>query len=170
MLRNGNEKDLQELNTDITDTNTISNAIYIDSSPTPGLSPLSSHDLTGQSCRPDIIRIHRPITDYRNQLNELEGRRLRELLAATRGLSAEKTLTYNTEEEGKMMAGYRDVIGARFEYRFRTFIDMSKKLSPFIELCEHDRMNLIKYGCLDLFGLRSIANYDHCTGTWTYIM
>ncbi|CAG2172125.1 unnamed protein product [Oppiella nova] len=115
-------------------------------------SELTSDSHSSEELSLSVIPVHRPLMDYRNQFNELEGKKLWELLTATQILNDRKTLTYDTNDD--KMNNSQEMAGNRFEYRFMSYIQMSKRLSAFNDLCENDRMALIKGGCFDLTTIR----------------
>ncbi|CAG2115857.1 unnamed protein product, partial [Medioppia subpectinata] len=111
-----------------------------------------------------LNRPRRPLTDYGNQLNELEGRRLTELLNAMHIYT--ETVVPVTEFAVKS----NNVMTFQIEARICSLIKMAKNLTAFNELCENDRISLIKHGCLDMFYLRCVPDFDYQDNHWTFTM
>jgi hypothetical protein len=88
---------------------------------------LMSSTISGERAL-SIIPVHRPLMDYKNQLNELEGYRLSELLTATTVFT--ETCLGHTHNE----LGVNDrelLIAPRFERQVRNMIQMCKGLTHF---------------------------------------
>ncbi|CAG2116945.1 unnamed protein product [Medioppia subpectinata] len=94
-----------------------------------------------------LNRPRRPLTDYGNQLNELEGRRLTELLNAMHIY----TETVVPVTEFAVKNNY--VMASQLDARVYSLIKMAKNLTAFNELCENDRKHKYhsdKSGCVQL--------------------
>ncbi len=48
----------------------------------------------------------------------------------------------------------------------KRIIRMTKKISPFISMCQEDQIALLKGGCTELMILRSVINYNPDKNTW----
>jgi hypothetical protein len=120
------------------------------------------HIPEGQSL--SVIPIHRPLMDYRNQFNELEGNKLQELLSAAQVFAERATIHTSDEISFQYMIDYTMI--ARFDRQLKCAIKMCKMLTEFKSLCENDRISLIKYGLFELFFIRSIINYDTKQQYW----
>ncbi|CAG2168620.1 unnamed protein product [Oppiella nova] len=113
---------------------------------------------------PVIPFVDRPIADHRNQLNELEGYRLQELVSVFGDLS-------HPLESVSVSVIYREVyetIGTKLEQLMLNVIKICQKLSTFTSICEEDRMSLIKYGCIDLSYMWLIPKLDYYQDHWKF--
>ncbi|CAG2169946.1 unnamed protein product [Oppiella nova] len=118
---------------------------------------------------PSVVAIDRPLMDYRNQFNECEGSRLQELLSGT---SVYVELSQLPFPLANRIDGHRlyDAIANKFARFVLTLTQMCRKLSAFNQLCENDRISLVKYGSFDLYILRSIPFFDTGANSWTFIL
>ncbi|CAG2099952.1 unnamed protein product [Medioppia subpectinata] len=102
------------------------------------------------------MSILRPITDYNNTFNEIEGMKLCELLNAS-------TVFKNNEikwtEESRQTEAIK-LIANDWEQTTYNIIKMSKKLRHFGDMCAEDQLALIKYGCLEMSCIRQASAYD----------
>ncbi|CAG2167282.1 unnamed protein product, partial [Oppiella nova] len=57
-----------------------------------------------------------------------------------------------------------------YNREIQNLISLSKNLNTFQDLCENDRIALIKYGCTDIICLRSVAYYNQPNEYWTLVM
>ncbi len=48
----------------------------------------------------------------------------------------------------------------------KRIIRMTKKIVPFISMCQEDQIALLKGGCTELMILRSVINYNPDKNTW----
>ncbi|CAG2119841.1 unnamed protein product, partial [Medioppia subpectinata] len=107
-----------------------------------------------------VMPVYRPLTDYRNQLNELESSRLQELLWAT---SAVKLSPMNLHELRSGM-----MLFLKMDEHTRKMIKMCKRLAAFNTMCEHDKLCLIKHGCVALFYMTMVPNYNPVQDCWAF--
>ncbi|CAG2105336.1 unnamed protein product [Medioppia subpectinata] len=159
----GIELDTDSQHTDLESfIDTISDLIDIG---TPGSSS-SEHPVViyGQEL---VLSVDRPVQDYRNQLNELEGLKLGQLLSATAVLSAGQiapdALAFVTE--------VHDNLGTRCWFLNSHVSLLSQIFHNFIQLnclCDGDKWSLKKHGFLQLFVLRCVPNYDPAYRSWTF--
>ncbi|CAG2103618.1 unnamed protein product [Medioppia subpectinata] len=114
------------------------------------------------------ITICTPLTDYRvAHFNELEGNRLRELLLASRIFVEQPGLNNQTA----LLLREHDVIrviGQRFMHQITRLVHMFRNITAFSNVCENDRISLIKYGFLELFIMRALPHYDCRRDHWIY--
>ncbi|CAG2169039.1 unnamed protein product [Oppiella nova] len=116
-----------------------------------------------------VIPISRPTTDHTYVFNELEGFKLTELFGATEIFSE----TLSVVSVTSMARDYADlvrVLSYKIDEQVMRAIRMSKKLQTFNNICETDRISLLKQGSLELYLIRSVAYYDSAEDHWTYNM
>ena len=104
-----------------------------------------------------MVPIARPITDYRNTFNELEGNKLTELLNAT---SVMQSLAASITSQATNLLEVCQVMGLKCEQDIRDCIKMSKRLTGFNTIREDDKYVLMKHTSLGLSCLRSVIIYD----------
>jgi len=114
-------------------------------------------DTNEQTSQLSVVPLFRQIPDYKG-FNDLETNRLSELLSATNvfkyPLSTKNIIKITNFSEG-MRLGF--VI---FDKYVKNLIKFTKNINPFIDLCENDRIALLKYGCMDLIVMRDILHYS----------
>ncbi|CAG2165906.1 unnamed protein product [Oppiella nova] len=112
-----------------------------------------------------LVPISRPLTDYQNQFNELEGNRLQEVLFAMNSIREPINTTIRGEitdiKECEIM------INKLYAKEIQNFVKMSSSLSDFKSLCGSDQIALIKYGSIEIQNVRSGSFYDLQTESWT---
>ncbi|CAG2175506.1 unnamed protein product, partial [Oppiella nova] len=106
-----------------------------------------------------VIPMCKTLTDY-NGINQLESRRIDELLVATNVFNTE--LSDNIVEIRDPNEGFR-VTNQKYEQGIQTIVDFTKRLDGFQKLCLEDKISLVKYGCLELNFLRSLPYFDEQT-------
>ncbi|XP_054169197.1 nuclear hormone receptor HR96-like [Oppia nitens] len=112
-----------------------------------------------------MIAIMRPLSDYYNNFNELEGSKMNELFAAVNNirepkpnrLVSEVTDIYNLQTSA---------ITLRFQRQVANLTKFTKNLTGFREICEDDQIALVKYGCVEMLNMRSILFYDSENDLW----
>ncbi|CAG2108760.1 unnamed protein product [Medioppia subpectinata] len=109
----------------------------------------------------------RPLTDYRNQFNELEGNKLQQLLAATNTFVDSGGRAYTTSLSSILGMSHRPNLLQR---HMRRLTKMCQNLTEFNNICESDKIALMSYGSIDLFCMRSLPNYDYTHESWTFVM
>ncbi|CAG2178211.1 unnamed protein product [Oppiella nova] len=112
----------------------------------------------GQSV--SVTPIYRPLMDYRNQLNDLESSKLRELLTATDSIRVWPVTAWEVRNNWVMFY--------KINEQTMKMIQMSKRLSAFNSLCENDRISLIKYGCFALYYMSIVPNYNTDKDCWSF--
>ncbi|CAG2099951.1 unnamed protein product [Medioppia subpectinata] len=111
-----------------------------------------------------IVSINRPITDYNNNFNAIEGNRLTELLSASNSLKISYGSVVSVADT------YIDAMSAlccNVEEMVIKSIEMSKNISLFSELCVNDQISLMKYGSIQVTYLRNITGFDPNTNQLT---
>ena len=104
-----------------------------------------------------VLTIIRPITDYNNNFNEMEGLRLSELLSAANALNIPTgKLVFNTIGSYERL----EAIVRNWELLTHKLIQLSKLLTQFNDICSDDQIALIKYGCIEMCCLRQTVAYD----------
>ncbi|CAG2166426.1 unnamed protein product [Oppiella nova] len=104
------------------------------------------------------------LTDY-NGINQLESRRIDELLVATNVFNTE--LSDNVVEIRDPNEGFR-VTNQKYEQGIQTVVDFTKRLDGFQKLCLEDQISLVKYGCLELNFLRSLLYFNKQTQEYRF--
>ncbi|XP_054169174.1 uncharacterized protein LOC128966351 [Oppia nitens] len=106
------------------------------------------------------VCIDRPLTDYNNNFNELEGNRITELL------NAMKTFKKPFGPIVSQTNTYRESLCAYSEHLEQVIIKLgviSKCLQLFNSINLNDQIALIKYGSIEISCLRSIIGYNDDT-------
>ena len=103
-----------------------------------------------------IVAISRPITDYRNNLTEIEGNYLTELLNATKILKT--PYGSMTSEATTFIDAMHVLIGARAS-DIRRYYQMSKNLIGFKNICRSDQFSLLIPGFVESFFMRNVVGY-----------
>ncbi|CAG2169596.1 unnamed protein product [Oppiella nova] len=114
-----------------------------------------------------LFWVDRPLTDYRNNFNELEGNKLRELLAATQVFIE---LAHTTQHDKWLYHGHPDYKPSLLHQHMRRLNKMCHNLTAFNNICDADKICLLNYGSIDLFCIRSLPNYDYTRENWTFVM
>jgi len=81
----------------------------------------------------------KPITDYNNQFNELEGNRLSELLDALK-IMMSPVVNVNDNEVNAYSVDPFNLILRYHENGLQNIVKMAKHLNAFKSLCEHDQL------------------------------
>ncbi|CAG2099960.1 unnamed protein product [Medioppia subpectinata] len=117
-----------------------------------------SNEVTVDISEQSVIPIARPISDYSNTFNELEGNRLTELLSAVKHIQIP---TFNTDSTHvKDKTELWTIVMAQNEWAIKHIIQMSKSLHGFTNLCETDQLILIKYSAIEIDVLRMIMAFN----------
>ncbi|CAG2173097.1 unnamed protein product [Oppiella nova] len=113
-----------------------------------------------------VLPIPRTINDY-TTLNEVECNRMIELFSIQMSLN-------RPQPQNKLEAQtVEDVINffvSRFEVYVQRFVDTTKSLSAFNDICENDQIALIKYSSLETLLLRTALTFDYQHEFWTFYM
>ncbi|CAG2103065.1 unnamed protein product, partial [Medioppia subpectinata] len=110
--------------------------------------------------------------------NQLEANRLSELLNAALVFSTNRAGSNNpvpdpTRRRVSLALTYDDVykvMGHALEAKVISCVQLCQQLSPFGDICDNDRISLIKYGCYDMFCARALTVYDRDRDYWTHSM
>ena len=100
------------------------------------------------------------INNNRNTWNELESYRLMELFNAI------NEYKYEFIESNVEITTHSDMSRAicmKYEGEVKTAIRLSKRLKAYDQLCDDDKIELVKYGYLDIFLLRSVLTFNFQT-------
>ena len=114
-----------------------------------------------------VIPVMKPITDYNNQFNELEGNRLSELLDALK-IMMSPVVNVNDNEINAYSVDAFNLILRFQENGLQNTVKMAKRLNAFKSLCEHDQLVLIKYASIEIAVLRIILNFDFNELCWSF--
>ncbi|CAG2169151.1 unnamed protein product, partial [Oppiella nova] len=106
-----------------------------------------------------LLPIARPLTDYRNNFNELEGYKLTELFSAI-SLIREPTTAKRVVEVVVYPQQMMGNLAARFEREIKKVVYFIKNLTGFRDVCENDQIALVKYGAIEVLNMRSIVYFN----------
>ncbi|CAG2111037.1 unnamed protein product [Medioppia subpectinata] len=112
-----------------------------------------------------VVPISRPLTDYRNNFNELEGNKLTEILFATDLIQepiSEVTSIIND------MLEYRVKLTYKFTKEILNFPKLTNNVQAFNQLCQNDKIALVKYGAIEIINVRSALLFDTSTQCWSF--
>ncbi|XP_054165639.1 nuclear hormone receptor HR96-like [Oppia nitens] len=117
----------------------------------------------------------RPLSQYNNclELNVQEVDKLQELLSAMKCLIDDRTGSSTPIQSASVALTYDDVywvIGLHMERHIIGLTQLCKQLSSFDLIVDNDWIALVKYGCYDLFCMRSLTRYDHYRDVWRFQM
>ena len=114
-----------------------------------------------------VIPVMKPITDYNNQFNELEGNRLSELLDALK-IMMSPVVNINDNEINAYFVDPFNLMLRYHENGLQNIVKMTKRLNAFKSLCEHDQLTLIKFASIEIGVLRIILNFDFNELCWSF--
>ena len=103
-----------------------------------------------------VTPVCRPITDYRNNLTEVEGNYLTELLNATNIL---KTPMGTVASEASTLFDALHVLSSAKIIDIQRYVSMSKNLMAFKNICQKDRLSLLIPGFFAMFFVRNVTGY-----------
>ncbi|CAG2100063.1 unnamed protein product [Medioppia subpectinata] len=112
-----------------------------------------------------VVPIVRPISDYSNTFNELEGNRLTELLNAMKTLAIPAATNGNRLVLNTFAEAINTMI-TRQEIEIHNLVKLSKTISVLNSLCENDQMILIKYSAIKIKTLRMFLEFDFEMQAW----
>ena len=104
-----------------------------------------------------IVPVVRPVSDYTNTLNEMEGKRLEEVLTVF------KEMEYAFEPyeyKSKNLTESNYFIRIEMDRQIETLVESSKQLSLFNQICPNDQLALIKYGAIEVSNMRQVVGFD----------
>ncbi|CAG2099954.1 unnamed protein product [Medioppia subpectinata] len=106
-----------------------------------------------------IVSIDRPVVDNNRTFNELEAKKLSNLLSASAVMKRPKGLALESEASGLLEVC--QVFSTKMEEEVQKVIKLSQRLNDFNGICEEDRLQLIKYGAPEIvfFRLNNGINY-----------
>ncbi|CAG2161710.1 unnamed protein product, partial [Oppiella nova] len=114
-----------------------------------------------------VIPVMKPITDYNNQFNELEGNRLSELLDALKVMMNPMVNVNDNEINAYSVDAFNLILRCQ-ENGLQNNVQMAKRLNGFKSLCEHDQLTLIKYASIEIVVLRMILTFDFNKLCWSF--
>ena len=103
-----------------------------------------------------LVPVCRPITDYRNNLTEMEGKYLTELQTATNIL---RTPIGTITSEATTFGDAVHVLFSARRLDIEKFVSMAKNLVAFKDIKEHDRLLIIKPGIIEMFHMRNVTSF-----------
>ncbi|CAG2099950.1 unnamed protein product, partial [Medioppia subpectinata] len=124
-----------------------------------------TNDLFTENSNTSVVAIRRPLTDYRNNFNEIEGNLLTEILFA---INSKRESMATTPARIHNMTECRPVLTKKFTKEIESMSQGVKCLRAFNELCIDDQIALVKYGASDILSVRSVLLYDANTRSWTF--
>lgn len=150
---------------------------YGSEGPTLSFSPVSASPLSESPTSPpesvtedkqnlSLVPVNRPLTDYRNNFTEIEGRYMTELLVATESL---KTQMGTVCSEAM---NFNDAIQVLHQSKIidvQRFVALPKKLMAFNGISGEDSLSLIQQGVIEMHYLRSVTRYFR-DGTFQYVI
>ncbi|CAG2100000.1 unnamed protein product [Medioppia subpectinata] len=107
-----------------------------------------------------------------NVFTHLESINLLEVISSCKVYQNFMLTPFNIKNRGHVcnFALMYSIMDSFYTREIQNVITLSKKLSTFQDLCEDDKIALIKYGFSDILCLRSVAYYDRPNEFWTLIM
>ncbi|CAG2165754.1 unnamed protein product [Oppiella nova] len=108
----------------------------------------------------------RPINTY-NDWNEIECKRLSDLYLAS------NLFRYPSTEhhfEAKDIMHYYKMWGNRLEVDVQDIVKYTKDVTKLVDICEDDKLTLIKQGCMEIIAIRAIYCWDSQSEKWTIFM
>ncbi|CAG2107506.1 unnamed protein product [Medioppia subpectinata] len=118
-----------------------------------------------QKFKLSTVSIVRHISNFSISFNEFEINKIRELLTALKWIREPTGNTVIAELDDPVQ--YKMTMAARFNTLILNFIQMTKQLNPFNNLCGNDMIALIKYGCIENLLMRSLEYYNPKDRYWT---
>ena len=104
-----------------------------------------------------IVPVVRPVSDYTNTLNEMEGKRLEEVLTVFKQME----FTFGSDVyKPKNWTESNYLIRMEMDRQIETLVEASKQLSLFNEICANDQLALIKYGAIEVSCMRQVVGFD----------
>ncbi|CAG2169975.1 unnamed protein product, partial [Oppiella nova] len=97
--------------------------------------------------------------------NELEMTRFKRLFTSTAYMKEPKVMRRTTSQVTKCSDGV-NVLQTRTETKCRNIIKMSTNMSEFNDLCEDDKITLLKKGCHEIICLLTVVNFDFKCDSW----
>ncbi|XP_054169173.1 nuclear hormone receptor HR96-like [Oppia nitens] len=111
------------------------------------------------------LPVLRPLTDYSNNLNEIEGKQLNELLFAANFIRF--TINSNVVYVINDINMYTEYITNVYTQGVQTFFCLTNNLQTFNQLCETDKISLVKYGAIEILSVRSLETFNYEHQYWT---
>ena len=118
-----------------------------------------------------------PIKEMFNNLsaeefNRYESQRLQELSASTDGLNGYRNLreSYNFTAEFNHLLDATKMMAAKCDNAIRRLVIMSKRITPFKNLCQHDQIALMKAACFEILIQRSVITYNLENEYWPILV
>ena len=105
-----------------------------------------------------ITSVCRPITDYKNNLNEVEGNYLTELFKAIKVL---KTPMGPVATQASNYFEAKHVMNSALIIDAIRYVSMSRSLMAFNNICPNDRSVLLRPGIPEMLTLRYVKGYFH---------
>lgn len=98
-------------------------------------------------------------------LNDQEQARIKELYDASRSLDEpmEKEQEASAKEDPNNLMGVINLT----DLAIKRIIRMAKQIGPFINMCQEDKIALLKGGCTELMILRSVVSYNPEKQSWS---
>ena len=113
------------------------------------------------------LPIPRPVTDYENNFTELEDYKLMELFEVLRPLDFNFGNVQCGFYEIGTVAQLVQMVNTFYEKEITSFVESIKRMNIFQNICENDRIALVKYSLMDILMLRSVQLYDTNQESWT---
>ena len=107
-----------------------------------------------------IVPVVRPVSDYTNTLNEMEDKRLEEVLTVFKQM---ESAFESYEYKSKNLSESNYFIRIEMDRQIETLVEASKQLSLFNQICSNDQLALIKYGVIQVSVMRQVVGFDVLT-------
>ena len=121
----------------------------------------------GSLDRLELVAVDRPVMDYSNNLTENEGNRLTELIDASKVFTnriSSTTSEITTLSEALMTTAIK------WDEEVRKIIKMANNLYAFNEICEEDKIVMLKYASCEIVLMRSVICYEKSTQNWNIFL
>ncbi|CAG2103685.1 unnamed protein product [Medioppia subpectinata] len=131
--------------------------------------PVVTPDELNQS----VIPIMRPISDYSNTFNELEGNRLTELLSALKNIDYMMSGNKSSNIDNYIINDIREATELKTkinEIIFKDTVKVCKALNAFKYLSLSDQMVLFKYSAPEIMVLRMVLGYNFEHNYWSIVI
>lgn len=106
------------------------------------------------------------------EFNRYESQRLEELSKATEDLNWYRNLrnSFNFTAELNQLLDAAKLMAAKCDNAIRKLVIMSKRITAFKNLCQHDQIALMKASCFEILIQRSVISYNLESEYWPIIV
>jgi len=125
------------------------------------------HREKGAEFLSSVVAVTQHVTDYNKSFNTYECDKLIELFSAINFI---REPTLPIEPVVTDMMNFKMAMVFKLDKEIRNFITVAQNLAEFDSLCENDRIALVKYGSVEIIGMRMIQFYNMAAQSWTIFM